>query len=61
MSEPQGQAKEETINIAPSWRGTADICIMLLEAGNGQAKEVAKRELRRMGRILDQKIDEQKV
>ena len=52
--------KEETINICPSWRGMANTCIMLLEVGNEDAKQVAKQEIRRMGDILDEQLDEEK-
>ena len=52
--------KEETINICPSWRGMANTCIMLLEVGNEDAKQVAKHEIRRMGDILDEQLDEEK-
>ena len=45
--------KEETIDITPSWRGIANTCIMILEVGNEEAKQVAKEEIRRMGTILD--------
>jgi len=45
--------KQETINICPSWRGIANTCIMILEVGNEEAKQVAKEEIRRMGAILD--------
>ncbi len=52
--------KEETINICPSWRGIANTCIMLLEVGNAEAQETAKAEIRRMGDILDEQLDEEK-
>ena len=52
--------KQETINICPSWRGMANTCIMLLEVGNEDAKQVAKQEIRRMGDILDEQLDEEK-
>ena len=52
--------KQETINICPSWRGMANTCIMLLEVGTEDAKQVAKQEIRRMGDILDEQLDEEK-
>jgi hypothetical protein len=52
--------KEETINICPSWRGIANTCIILLEVGNAEAQETAKAEIRRMGDILDEQLDEEK-
>ena len=52
--------KQETINICPSWRGIANTCIMILEVGNEEAKQVAKKEIRRMGDILDEQLDEEK-
>ena len=52
--------KQKTINITPSWRGMANTCIMLLEVGNEDAKQVAKQEIRRMGDILDEQLDEEK-
>ena len=45
--------KQKTISIEPSWRGVANTCIMLLEVGNEDARQVAKEEIRRMGIILD--------
>ena len=45
--------KQETINLAPSWRGIANTCIMLLEIGNEEGKQTAKEEIRKMGDILD--------
>ena len=48
--------KQETINICPSWRGIANTCIILLEAGNAEAQETAKAEIRRMGDILDEQL-----
>ncbi len=52
--------KIDTINIAPSWRGVANICIMIFEVGNEEMKQVAKEEIRRMGDILDKQLDEEK-
>ena len=52
--------KQKTINITPSWRGMANTCIMILEVGNEDAKQVAKQEIRRMGDILDEQLDEEK-
>jgi len=51
--------KQETINICPSWRGIANTCIMILEVGNEEARQVAKKEIRKMGSILDN-LDEKK-
>ena len=51
--------KQETINLAPSWRGIANTCIMLLEVGNEDARQTAKAEIRKMGSILDN-LDEEK-
>jgi len=51
--------KQETINICPSWRGIANTCIMILEVGNEEARQVAKKEIRKMGDILDN-LDEKK-
>tara|TARA_R100001244_G_scaffold125102_1_gene95054 strand:+ start:246 stop:422 length:177 start_codon:yes stop_codon:yes gene_type:complete len=45
--------KQETINICPSWRGIANTCIMILEVGNEEGKQIAKEEIRKMGDILD--------
>ena len=56
----QSPMKEETINICPSWRGIANTCIILLEVGNAEAQETAKAEIRRMGDILDEQLDEEK-
>ena len=52
--------EEKTISIEPSWRGVANTCILILEVGNEDAKQVAKAEIRRMGNILDEQLDEEK-
>jgi len=51
--------KQKTIDLAPSWRGIANTCIMLLEVGNDDARQTAKAEIRKMGSILDN-LDEKK-
>ena len=42
----------DTIDITPNWNHTAGVCIMLLENGEPEGKDWAKREVIRMGNLL---------
>lgn len=41
------------IDLTPTWAATANILIMALEAGTPTGKEMARVEIMKMGRILD--------
>ena len=45
--------KEETIHIQPPWIGVVNICILALESGGVEARSIAVKELREIGRYLD--------
>ena len=45
---------KETINIAPSFHAAAGCCILTLEAASEEGKQIARAEIRRMGKLLDE-------
>lgn len=46
----------EKINMTPSFEAATNMCIMALESGNGEGRRIAKIELLRYGRMLDQLV-----
>ena len=49
----------ETIELSPTWTATADMLISIFESGtNVESIGFAKAEIRRMGRIIDEAIEE---
>ena len=45
---------KETINIAPSFHAAAGCCILTLESASEEGKRIARAEIRRMGKLLDE-------
>tara|TARA_R110000851_G_scaffold186277_3_gene335581 strand:- start:529 stop:726 length:198 start_codon:yes stop_codon:yes gene_type:complete len=43
----------EYIDVTPTWEQTADMLIMSLENSNDEGKKFARKEIQRMGRIID--------
>ena len=46
----------QTLDLTPTWASTAEICLIALECGTDEGKRMAKEEIRRMGRILDDQV-----
>ena len=42
-----------SINVTPSWEGTAQMILVLLDNGNDEGKAFARAEVLRMGKIID--------
>lgn len=41
------------IDVTPSWEGTAQMILVLLDNGNDEGREFARAEVLRMGKIID--------
>jgi hypothetical protein len=44
-------------DITPTWSGSIDALILLIESGTPKSREFAKTELRRLARIADRHIN----
>lgn len=47
-----------TINLTPTWTAAANIYITVLENGNDEGKEIAREEILKMGKLLDELINQ---
>lgn len=50
-----------TIKMGMTWAQAVEIYMLALENGNAEGKEMAKEELRRMAKLLDQIAEEQEA
>jgi len=45
---------KESIDITPSFHAAAGCCILTLESASEEGKRIARAEIRRMGKLLDE-------
>ena len=63
LDNTEGQPKPvRTINLEPTWEACAEIYLRCVEAGDTwTARQNARKEILRMGRLLDQLIEQDKL
>lgn len=49
----------QTIDVTPSWCTAMDILILMMESGDAEGRELAKKELRDLAIKLDKMNDEE--
>ncbi len=52
---------QKTIDMTPTWQATSRMLILAFENGNDNAKDIAKVQLLRMGKLLDQYVHNDKL
>lgn len=51
---PAKAGQSFVVDCTPSWRTQAEWCLIGLDGGSEQTKEIARAEVRRMGQLIDQ-------